>query len=269
MAVAQQVDLEGFKEVPFVDLPFTDFAGDTVHRWLRMNSVLSGVIEKYDQPKILDIATGGGQDSIYLLRQGYDVTSNEIDEGFLHRLRARATQAGLQPKLVAVDWRDFLTSPDLEDESFDVLFGLGNSFPNYLFEKAEREVALHGFWRVLKPGGTLFFDTRNYDYMLDNAEQILKDPEHNFEYGYGNTYTNRAISCFPTIISPELVRLTYKHYGNGNWAQLDLWPATHKAVTELIDENLPDAEVTVLYDYRAEKPEHFDFLQYLVTKPAA
>lgn len=182
------IDVRGFTEVPFVELPFTDFAGDVEPRWQRMNGLLDRILNNYHEPKILDVATGGGQDTVSLIQRGYDVTANEVDELFAARLHAKSEAAKVAPKVLNLDWRDFMASPELGDEEFDVLFALGNSFPNYLFKAEERKIALQGFWRLLKSGGTLFFDTRNYDYMLENADAILEDPERNFDYSYNNTY---------------------------------------------------------------------------------
>jgi hypothetical protein len=150
-----------------------------------------------------------------------------------------------------------------------VVFALGNSFPNYLFKESERERSLKGFWRVLKPGGTLFFDTRNYDYIVGQAAEILKDPEHNYRYSYQTTYTNRDIAAFPIEITPRKVRLQYKHYAKKRSTYLDLCPATTPGVTNLIKTVLGEGvDLKIYYDYQTAKPEHYDFVQYVLTKPA-
>lgn len=262
------VDLQGFSKVGFVELPFPDFAGDVEVRWRAMNGVLQSIIDSYENPRILDIASGGGHDTLYLLERGYDIECNEFDPVFQQQLREKAGAKGLQPKLHAVDWRDFLTTNEFKDGEFDVLFALGNSFPNYLFEAEERHKALKGFWRVLKPGGTLFFDVRNYDYILSQSDDILRDPEQNFRYSYSNTYMNRIIKGFPVEISPGLVKFLYKHYGNHNWADLDLCPAPAarvlRDITNAVGEGM---EIELFYDYRPEKDEDYDFVQFAIRKP--
>src|SRR5258708_7841112 len=116
------VDLKGFKEVPFPEIPFSDFHGDVDTRWQQMNGVLLQIIDSYKQPIILDAASGGGHDSIYLLQRGYDVTSNEIDDFFASDFKARAAKAAVKLQLLGIDWRDFLTSEQLKPNEFDVVF---------------------------------------------------------------------------------------------------------------------------------------------------
>ncbi|HLC91501.1 MAG TPA: class I SAM-dependent methyltransferase [Candidatus Saccharimonadales bacterium] len=231
---AEKLDSKNFRPVPYVQLPFIDFAGNLEKRWGHMNGVLEDILNGYTNPKILDIASGGGHDTIFLSQKGYDVTANEVDEKFAVNLRDKIKASEVQPKVLSIDWRDFLNSNELEDEKYDVLFALGNSYPNYLFKESEREVALKGFWRVLKPRGTLFFDTRNYDYILSHAQEILEDPEHNFRYSHKTTYTNEDIRGYPIEITPQRVRLQYKYYPKKRSAYLDLCPATIESVTSLI-----------------------------------
>jgi 2-polyprenyl-3-methyl-5-hydroxy-6-metoxy-1,4-benzoquinol methylase len=135
---ARVLDLKGFKKVPFVRLPFIDFAGDIEKRWEHMNGLLENILKSYKDPKILDIAGGGGHDTVFLMQRGYNVTSNEVDKNFATYLKDKIKAAGVNPRVLSIDWRDFADSPELKDEEYDVLFALGNSFPNYLFKEEER-----------------------------------------------------------------------------------------------------------------------------------
>lgn len=78
---------------------------------------------------------------------------------------------------------------------------------------------------------------------------------------------NRDITGFPIEISPDRVRMCYKHYPKKRWAFLDLCPATQASVTELVGDTLGIVDLSVYFDYHAETPAHFDFLQYVVRKP--
>jgi len=209
----------------------------------------------------------GGHDTIFLRKRGYNVIPNEVETPLLAHLQANLRSADEDVAALSIDWRDFLTSPELLDESYEVLFSLGNAFPTYLFSDAERIKALQGLWRILKPGGTLFFDTRNYDYILDHAAEILKDPEHNFPRTYRTTYINPDILALPTEISRAKVRLRYKNIKTKTATYIDVCPLTIEDIRHLVEQTLGTVELKIYYDYQATRPEHFDFVQYAIKKP--
>ena len=62
-------------------------------------------------------------------------------------------------------------------DGFDALLCLGNSFANLLNQK-DHHLALENFQKLLKPGGILVIDHRNFDYILEHG----KAPIHNIYY---------------------------------------------------------------------------------------
>lgn len=256
----------GYKKVELLNLPILDFVGDIEDRWRTIGPFLHNILEQYENPKILDLAMGSGQDSIVLLEEGYNVVSNEIDPVGIQTARKNAQEAGVALAVRQVDWTNLETSSEYNQDEFDVIFSLGNSFPNYLLTEEERRKAMSGIWKILKPGGTLFFDTRNFDYMWQNREQILKDPEHNFSYSYDTTYIGRKAISFPAEITEDRILLIHKNKDRKVYSELTLWLALEERVKEMIRSVAPNADIKILYDYQKEKPEHYDFLQYVVKK---
>ena len=69
----------------------------------------------------------------------------------------------------------------LPEEGYDAILCMGNSFahlPDYYGDHRDHIVAIKQFYNLLKPGGILLIDHRNYDYILDYG----KAPPHNIYY---------------------------------------------------------------------------------------
>ena len=259
--------IKGFTKASLSKAPLSDFVGNIELRWRKMGGLIDDILLRYRNPKILDLALGGGHDSIFLLKKRYDVVSNEIDNAIISQAIEKAKEEKVSLTIRSVRWKNISDSPEYKSEEFDFVFSLGNSFPNYLLQKEDRKKALTGFWKILKPGGTLLFDARNFDYILQNTEEILKDPEHNFQYKGKTTFLNKdLILGFPTEIEQNKVHFIWKHYKNKKYAELDLWPATIENVTKMINEALGDIKFDIYFDYQKQKPAHYDFVQYVIKK---
>jgi ubiquinone/menaquinone biosynthesis C-methylase UbiE len=245
----------------------SSYNGDIELRWQTTNGIIDRIIRRYNNPKIIDLAMGSGEDALYLLKKGYAVALNEVDENFIPVVRKKVGEESIPLDIRIGDWKDIIFSNNFKDNEFNFAYILGNSFPNYFFNEKDREISLKGFWRIIKPRGTLFFDTRNFDYMLNDREYILKDAENNFIYNGSNTYLkNKDYKCFPTKIEDQLIHWCVKDCSTNKYGCIDLWPATEKRIREMIENSIDNFSLEIYYDYQKEKPEHYDFIQYEIVK---
>lgn len=88
----------------------------------------------------------------------------------------------------------------LPGAQFDAVICLGNSFAHLLDETPDQRVqrmCLKNFAKVLKPGGLLFIDHRNYDAMINSGAT----PGHSIYY---NVSISEQTIIVPIFFSLEL-----------------------------------------------------------------
>jgi ubiquinone/menaquinone biosynthesis C-methylase UbiE len=101
-------------------------------------------------PRALEIGAGTGYFSLNLMQDGVigAATCTDISPGMLETLERNAAELGLEVTTTACDASEL----PFEDESFDLV--LGHAVLHHL---PDLDRAFAEFWRVLAPGGTLFF----------------------------------------------------------------------------------------------------------------
>merc|ERR1719429_850072 len=98
---------------------------------------------------IMDAACGTGVDSVMLIEEG--------------------------------NWLTLKKDVPVPGFGFDAIICMGNSFPNLMDEEGDlrnQKIAIKNFYDMLKPGGILIIDHRNYDYILKHG----KSPNKNIYY---------------------------------------------------------------------------------------
>jgi ubiquinone/menaquinone biosynthesis C-methylase UbiE len=100
--------------------------------------------------RALEIGAGTGYFSLNLMQDGVlgDATCTDISPGMLESLERNAAALGLDVDTAACDASEL----PFEDDSFDLV--LGHAVLHHL---PDLDRAFAEFWRVLAPGGTLFF----------------------------------------------------------------------------------------------------------------
>ncbi len=211
------------------------------------------LLNAYGVETVLDAACGTGFHSIVLARDGFDVWACDGAATMVARTQANAAKAGvtLVDQLVS-DWRE-LPSRFGEDR-FDALICLGNAF-THLFDHEARRDVLAAMHAVIKPGGLIVIDHRNYDRILD----------HGYTSKHQYYYTGDGVDVNPLIISRTLVKFRY-NFPNGEQHHLQLYPLRQNYVTHLL-EDAGFVDVTRYGDFmRPYEHYNVDFIQQVAFK---
>ena len=146
---------------------YDDFA--QYYSWLLSDERLTGkpFLERWDKvlalldrgAKILDCACGIGVDAIALARKGYKVSASDISAGMISEARRRAREAGVRVTSKRSSWKDL---PLHFTRPFDAVFCCGNAIGHCSSAK-EMVQSLREMRKVLKPGGFLILDSRNWE----------------------------------------------------------------------------------------------------------
>ena len=112
--------------------------------------------------RVLDMACGTGKHTIALAQRGFDVTGADLSVGMFERARENAAAVGSEARFVVAGFGELAAKVG---NGFDALLCLGNSLPHVLTADALHET-LTDFAAVLRPGGLLLIQNRNFDAMM-------------------------------------------------------------------------------------------------------
>ena len=224
------------------------------------NGFLINQLRKIGAKKVLDVALGDGVDTIYLLEQGFDVSSNEIDNSFRKKAVENAKKSGFNIAPTNLDWREL--SKAYTENSFDAIICLGNSL-TCLFGRENQVQSLKQFYSLLKPGGALLIDERNYQRILDNRDAALKGELHSSgKY----LYTGNNIKASFPYIGENMIIISYK-YKNGEdiKAYYKAYPLKKGKLLGLLKE-AGFSKIEQYSDYEPRENSDADFYQYACIK---
>uniref|UniRef100_UPI00358F977E glycine N-methyltransferase n=1 Tax=Myxine glutinosa TaxID=7769 RepID=UPI00358F977E len=123
---------------------------------------------------VLDVACGTGVDSIMLLEEGFQVTSVDASDKMLkyalkERWRRRREQAFDKWVIEEANWLTLQHDIEKFGDGFDAVICLGNSFahlPDFKGDQMSHNLALKNIVGMVRPGGVVIIDHRNYDFIL-------------------------------------------------------------------------------------------------------
>ena len=225
------------------------------------NGFLENTLRQNNCKTIFNAALGDGCDTIHLLKNGFDVTNNEIDLLFMRKALENAALKNVSLNITQYDWCSDL-SRHFGEGKFDAVLCVGNSL-TYIFRKKDRMKTLEGFYKILRPGGILLIDERNYQYILDNRNEILRG---NFRYSGKYVYCGKTVKHIPIKITNRLVRMKYEDMQTGKTAFLDLLPFKEGQMKAEI-QKASFCDIKQFSDYKEGFDKNADFFQYVARKP--
>jgi SAM-dependent methyltransferase len=147
--------------------------GLLLRRWFRDRDIKT----------VLDASCGTGTQAIALAQIGYRVLAADPSAGMLQRAQQNAAAYDVAERIHFLQ-ADFLQLASMVDSegALDAILTKGDAFP-HLVTDAEIETTLHGFYRLLRAGGTLLIGQRDFEPLLKERPRFLparlRDPEDN------------------------------------------------------------------------------------------
>jgi glycine/sarcosine N-methyltransferase len=123
----------------------------------------SDLLLKAGACRILDASTGSGFHAVQLHKAGFDVTACDGSRTMVERAKANFNSRGLRIPLICRDWRDLERA---QLGTFDAVLCLGSSLC-HVFDSQDRIEVLKRFRSLLRPGGVLLIDQRNFHAILE------------------------------------------------------------------------------------------------------
>ncbi|WP_411379642.1 class I SAM-dependent methyltransferase [Pseudomonas sp. MPB26] len=144
------------------------YSADFVERWDELidwkkrkegeRGFFENLLRKHGVRSVIDVSTGSGFHAVQLKKAGFDVVATDGSSTMLTKARAnfREHEVGIESH-----YRDWHSLDPQELGQFDAVVCLGSSLC-HVFEAHERLKVLAKFRALLKPGGLLIVDQRNF-----------------------------------------------------------------------------------------------------------
>lgn len=127
--------------------------------------------------RVLDASCGTGQLAVGLAGRGFRVDATDNSSAMVRRTRALAEEYAAPVRAVRAAWDEL---PErFEDETFDVVFCVGNSL-HHAVGAHGRDAAVRSMARILRPGGRLVIASRTWERVrsrgtrLDISERLVR-----------------------------------------------------------------------------------------------
>jgi len=236
------------REVPWFTGPLADAWENFIMPEARLRTesgflldrVLSRFSEAPNSVRILDAAMGIGVETVFLLNKGFYVVGNEVEEPLRQKAAKYASAKGLvlpKGQITRENW--LRLDKSFFEHAFNVVLVIGNSLC-LLANSAEVLAALKQFQRLISPGGVLVVDERNFQYILDSWDSIIRDPWKNFRYTRKFVYCGSEVMGVPTDRLDGRVVFTYANVERKRpvkeLGHLSMYPFTKGKLASLLKE---------------------------------
>jgi glycine/sarcosine N-methyltransferase len=180
-------------------------------RLKREEAFFSRVFDERGVRRVLDAACGTGMHAIAFSRMGRECTGADLSPVMIEKARQNARDAGAT---VRFEVGGFGTLKARIGESFDAVTCLGNSLP-HLLDDGSLRACLDDFAALVKPGGIVVIQNRNYDRVLRERRRFM--PLSSRREGEGDTLFLRFTE-FGDGESIQFTIVTLKKRA-GEWSQ--------------------------------------------------
>lgn len=130
---------------------------------------------------LLDVSIGSGNQTLPLAELGVRLYGSDLSGPMLERCKEKAERRGLSVDLRRSDFRR-LDGAFEADKAFDCVASTGNSLP--YVTNGEIPAVLAQMDRLVRPGGYLYIDLRNWDRILETKQRF---------YLYNPTLLNNGV----------------------------------------------------------------------------
>jgi SAM-dependent methyltransferase len=159
--------------------PFYDALSDDYDRFVNWEArlahelpFLERLLDEHGARRVLDAACGTGMHAIALAQRGYQTVGTDSSVGMIEQARANAAVTGVDARFVVAGFGEMA---EKVSDRFDAVLCLGNSLPHVLSTGNLRDT-LADFAAVLRPGGLLLIQNRNFDAVMANQTRWM-DPQ--------------------------------------------------------------------------------------------
>jgi SAM-dependent methyltransferase len=225
---------------------FVDWSDRLAHELPYIELQLAAV----NAERILDVACGTGMHAIALAEHGYRVTGADLSVGMIERARANAAAVGQED--IPFYAAGFGQMAQQVGSGYDAVLCLGSSLP-HLLNQNDLEAALADFAAVLRPGGLLLIQNRNFDAVLAGRNRWMGPQAHRDD---GREWLFVRFYDFNTDGTLTFNVATLRRDGEGAWMQgveatrLRPWPSSELA--EAV--GLAGFDVIAAYGHMSGKP---------------
>ncbi len=148
---------------------FVDWAGRLAHEL----PFLERLFRAHGVRRVLDAACGTGQHAIARAQRGYQAAGVDLSTAMVEHARLRAAEAGVDVPFAPAGLGDLASL----GQEYDAALCLGNSLP-HLLTPAAVDAALADFAAVLRPGGLLIIQNRNFDRLGHHRDRFMPPQSH-------------------------------------------------------------------------------------------
>ena len=188
------------------------------------------LFEKHSIVRVLDSACGTGRHAIALAERGFVAAGADASKPMVMRAQRTALASGAKVSFYQAGFGEMAASLG---ETFGAVLCLGNSLPHLLSAAAVRS-ALEDMAQLLRPGGLLILQNRNFDRVWERQERFMSPQA--YREGDREWLFLRFYDYGPEAISFNVVTLLRDE--RGRWQQsvnsTTLRPIFHDEVRRIL-----------------------------------